>query len=88
MKEWAPCALTISFKLETDPALLISKSLNALDRYHHQIVVGNILETRKSVVWLITKSSNHEIRLDNSVTEIEALIVDELVKHHDMFIKP
>ena len=86
VKEWAPHALTISFKLETDPDLLISKSLNALERYHHQIVIGNLLETRKTVVWMISAKNKMEIRLNKDASEIESQIVDELVKYHNEFI--
>ena len=44
---WAPDGMIVSFKLETDPALLISKSQTALQRYSHHLVIGNLLSTRK-----------------------------------------
>jgi len=44
---WAPNGMIISFKLETDPSLLISKAQTALHRYSHHLVIGNLLSTRK-----------------------------------------
>ncbi|MCJ1397595.1 hypothetical protein MMC11_000790 [Xylographa trunciseda] len=44
---WAPHGMIVSFKLETDPSLLISKSKTALQRYSHHLVIGNLLSTRK-----------------------------------------
>ena len=44
---WAPDGMIVSFKLETDPSLLISKAQTALHRYSHHLVIGNLLSTRK-----------------------------------------
>ncbi|KAI0017912.1 DNA/pantothenate metabolism flavoprotein [Xylariomycetidae sp. FL0641] len=44
---WAPQGMIVSFKLETDPALLVHKARYSLDRYQHHLVVGNLLTTRK-----------------------------------------
>ncbi|KAI3648604.1 hypothetical protein MP228_006458 [Amoeboaphelidium protococcarum] len=50
VSEWASRGFIVSFKLETDPQLLSIKSTNALKNYGHQVVIGNILSTRKSQV--------------------------------------
>ncbi|KAJ3123729.1 hypothetical protein HK098_001661 [Nowakowskiella sp. JEL0407] len=50
VKDWAKSGYIVSFKLETDESLLIPKSESALQRYGHQIVIGNMLSTRKRVV--------------------------------------
>ncbi|KAJ3313099.1 hypothetical protein HDV04_002416 [Boothiomyces sp. JEL0838] len=63
VKEWAPSAFTVSFKLETDSTLLVSKSKSALEKYGHQIVIGNMLHTRKHVVWFIGREFEKEVRL-------------------------
>ncbi|KAK8178182.1 DNA/pantothenate metabolism flavoprotein, partial [Phyllosticta paracitricarpa] len=34
---WAPDAMIVSFKLETDPAMLVRKAVYALHRYHHHL---------------------------------------------------
>jgi phosphopantothenate-cysteine ligase len=45
---WAPSgSFIISFKLETDPAILVHKARTSLERYHHHLVIGNLLTTRK-----------------------------------------
>jgi phosphopantothenate---cysteine ligase (ATP) len=49
---WVPKACVVTFKLETEEGLLESKARQALQRYGHQLVVGNILSTRKHRVSL------------------------------------
>ncbi|RDL31505.1 CoaB-like protein [Venustampulla echinocandica] len=44
---WAPEGMIVSFKLETDPHILIQKAQYSLDRYQHHLVIGNLLSTRK-----------------------------------------
>ncbi|KAH7158020.1 DNA/pantothenate metabolism flavoprotein [Dactylonectria estremocensis] len=44
---WAPEGMIVSFKLETDPAILVHKARYSLDRYQHHLVIGNLLSTRK-----------------------------------------
>ena len=78
-------------QLETDPSLLVYKSRQALTRYGHQIVIGNLLTTRKLEVIFITKDSEFEIKLTeqevNNDVEIESKIIPELIKRHDEWIK-
>lgn len=90
VQEWARRGYVISFKLETDQTLLIPKSRAALESYGHQIVVGNILETRKSIVWMVEKDSISIIELsavhNEQILEIEELIVTQLVEKHNLWI--
>ncbi|KAK5114641.1 hypothetical protein LTR62_002214 [Meristemomyces frigidus] len=51
---WAPRSMIISFKLETDPAMLAVKSRYALEKYSHHLVIGNKLNTRKWEVLFVT----------------------------------
>ncbi|KAF3765071.1 DFP-domain-containing protein [Cryphonectria parasitica EP155] len=44
---WAPQCMIVSFKLETDPEILVHKAKTALERYSHNLVIGNLLSTRK-----------------------------------------
>ncbi|KAJ3274931.1 hypothetical protein HDV01_001795 [Terramyces sp. JEL0728] len=74
VKEWAKNAFTVSFKLETDSDLLVSKSKGALAKYGHQIVIGNMLHTRKHIVWFIGKDFEKEIRLSDDEVKSEAEI--------------
>jgi phosphopantothenate-cysteine ligase len=52
---WAPeGSMIVSFKLETDPALLVYKARTSLQRYAHHLVIGNLLSTRKWEVVFVT----------------------------------
>ncbi|KAJ8326621.1 Phosphopantothenate--cysteine ligase cab2 [Batrachochytrium dendrobatidis] len=88
--EWAEHGFIVSFKLETDESFLIPKSRKALERYGHQLVIANMLHTRKHVVHLIHSDANEDIRLteqeikDN--VEIESHIISHLMKLHDKWI--
>ncbi|KAJ1973738.1 Phosphopantothenate--cysteine ligase cab2 [Dimargaris verticillata] len=91
--EWAPQSYIVSFKLETDERLLIPKAKHALMRYGHQVVIGNLLLTRKRTVTFITRQDQFTLSLTNdecqqtmSPPEIEAKIVDELVRQHTVFV--
>jgi phosphopantothenate-cysteine ligase len=58
---WAPDgSMIVSFKLETDPALLVYKARSALQRYAHHLVIGNMLSTRKWEVVFITPDPPYE----------------------------
>ncbi|KAG9293680.1 hypothetical protein G9A89_019017 [Geosiphon pyriformis] len=88
---WAPRGFIVSFKLETDPSLLVLKSRQALTRYGHQIVIGNLLQTRKREVVLITQTSETQIKLSDEEAsngvEIESKIVLEIIRSHDIWIR-
>lgn len=61
---WAPEGMIVSFKLETDPSLLVSKSQSAVRRYSHHLVIGNLLSTRKwEVVFIAPDCEEHWIRV-------------------------
>lgn len=61
---WAPQGMIISFKLETDPSILLSKSRSALEKYSHHLVIGNLLSTRKwEVVFVAPDAEEHWIRV-------------------------
>ncbi|KAF8903349.1 phosphopantothenate-cysteine ligase [Gymnopilus junonius] len=55
VNEWTPGGYIVSFKLETDPNLLIPKARQALERYGHQVVIGNDLHRRKYEVVFVSK---------------------------------
>lgn len=64
VSSWAPSgSMIVSFKLETDPDLLLSKAQQSLDRYHHDLVIGNLLMTRKWEVVFISKEGERWIRV-------------------------
>ncbi|XP_051161183.1 phosphopantothenate--cysteine ligase [Leptopilina boulardi] len=87
---WVPDAFVISFKLETDENLLISKARDALNNYQHKYVVANMLQTRKERVIIVSKEDDYEIIMKKSEIsqgmEIEEKIIADLVEKHDKFI--
>ncbi|KAL1896474.1 Phosphopantothenate--cysteine ligase cab2 [Ceratocystis pirilliformis] len=61
---WSPEAMIVSFKLETDPAILVHKAKYSLERYQHHLVIGNLLSTRKwEVVFVAPGKADRWIRL-------------------------
>lgn len=54
-QQWAPQALVVSFKLETDEGILLDKARGAMTNYKVHAVVANILHTRKDVVYLLVR---------------------------------
>ena len=84
---WCPFAFIISFKLETDPELLLPKARAALQKYHHHVVVANLLVERRTKVILVQPNSKSDIVIQrDGEGEIEESIVDQLVylfEHRD-----
>jgi phosphopantothenate-cysteine ligase len=61
---WAPEGMIVSFKLETDPEILLHKAKYSLDRYQHHLVIGNLLSTRKwEVVFVAPGQKDQWIRV-------------------------
>lgn len=52
---WAPEAMIVSFKLETDPSILVKKAEYSLKKYNHHLVIGNLLTTRKWEVVFVSE---------------------------------
>ena len=75
--------------METDPNLLIVKAQQSLEKYEHQLVIGNILDTRKYEVVFVTNTEIDWIKLDEkdmqNGIEIESIIVKNLVERHRQF---
>lgn len=89
---WAPSAMIISFKLETDNSILIKKAKAALERYQHQLVIGNLLQTRKKEVVFVTPdgSENWLVLTPEQVkneVEIESMIIPEVIRYHKLWIE-
>lgn len=89
VKFWIPNAFVISFKLETDENLLISKARGALNKYSHKLVIANLLHTRRTKVTFVTQKSNFEITLNEEEErmglEIEKKIIDGVIELHEEF---
>ncbi|XP_014291812.1 phosphopantothenate--cysteine ligase [Halyomorpha halys] len=87
---WIPKAFIVSFKLETSSSLLSTKARRALEKYHHKMVIGNLLQTRKYHVLMVTENEEYDITLSEEEkfqnVEIESKIIEDLCKKHDTFL--
>ena len=87
-----PKAYTVSFKLETDDSLLIKKAKGALEKYGHNAVIGNLLQTRKKHVIFVYPNGKPTEPIDLNAEEIEKgieieeMIVRKLAQQHGEFI--
>jgi len=87
-----PKAFVVSFKLETDDSVLIKKARKALERYGHQVVIGNLLTTRKSRVVFVYPGVEQvepmEMKEEELAKEleIESMIIDRLKMKHEAFM--
>lgn len=89
---WGPNLFIVSFKLETDAEKLISKGVGALQTYKHNLVIGNLLQTRRSeVTFIFRDETTLSIKLtDQQIkdkVEIEELIVREIDLRYKDFLK-
>jgi len=86
---WTQRCYVVSFKLETDPSMLVPKSRQAIQKYGHNLVIGNILSTRKKTVMFVTKEEQKDIVMSDEELaageEIENKIVKEVVEKHQEF---
>jgi phosphopantothenate-cysteine ligase len=86
---WAPRAMIISFKLETDPKLLSIKAHTALNKYAHHLVIGNLLNTRKYEVLFVSAGSEDKWirvpvhRRTKSVTNIKEAFAEKTAENSD-----
>lgn len=91
VKDWAPRAFVISFKLETDTEILIERARKALATYRHQVVVANVLDTRRAYVVIVTGTEETKLSVsdeeDSSGVEIEEKIIKDLTLRHTQFME-
>ncbi|KAK2155292.1 hypothetical protein LSH36_243g01045 [Paralvinella palmiformis] len=92
VSSWVPNAFVTSFKLETDPLLLVPKAKQALKTYKHQVVIGNLLERRKFEVVIVTQDVERWFHLteveQKTGVEIESRLIDILTEMHNQFMEP
>jgi phosphopantothenate---cysteine ligase (ATP) len=73
--------------LETDSQILIQKARDSLIKYQHQLVIGNLLNTRKTEVVLVTEKSENWVRTDGKDVDIESLIIPKCIELHQKRMK-
>lgn len=89
---WFICLILNAFlQLETDPSILLKKCHQALDRYQHNLVIGNLLATRKYEVVFVSGEGEEWIRVPQAKEgegqlEIESEIVPKVVTMHEKII--
>ena len=91
-RAWAPRALHVSFKLETDEALLLGKARAALARYGVHCVVANLLATRYKRVLMCTRLAadgdgaeafaERELERQEGAPELEEAIIKHVQQMH------
>jgi len=81
---WLPEAMMVSFKLETDESILIDKARAAARLYDVDVVVANLLHTRKDVVQLVVRGQDAPIVLERAGDRrLEGKLVATLVDRHE-----
>jgi len=91
--------MTVSFKLETDEALLLNKASAAVEAYGVHVVVANLLQTRKDRVYVVVgvktegEDGKHaktrviqQIDRPQGEAVIERALVAEVVRAHTTHI--
>lgn len=83
---WCPEAMVVSFKLETEQALLQEHAERAMQRYGVHAVVANQLETRDDLVVVYAKDGS-ETRIERREDEprLEGRLVDHIIQCHHFF---
>lgn len=88
VQSWAPKgSMIVSFKLETNPSLLVTKAEQALHRYRHDLVIGNLLTTRKWEVVFVSRDGGErwirvpKARRSKSISGVEELVGKAERKH-------
>jgi phosphopantothenate---cysteine ligase (ATP) len=85
LKSAYPHFCFVTFKLETDESLLLRKARLAIATVGHELVIGNILETRHEQIYVIREASYHIIPEDASFVspnKLETQLADILVNYH------
>ncbi|XP_037093994.1 phosphopantothenate--cysteine ligase-like isoform X2 [Pollicipes pollicipes] len=83
--DWCPAAFVATFKLETDERVLVARARAALARYGHQLVVANLLQTRRQRVTMVTPAAADAVERRGDA-ELEEAIVADLVRRHQEFV--
>ncbi|PUZ50333.1 hypothetical protein GQ55_6G051400 [Panicum hallii var. hallii] len=86
-KNWAPSAFCVSFKLETDPNILLQKAEMALKKYGMNVVVANELANYKDVVVMVTSSGRTTVSRSSKEEDLEEQLTELLVKMHSEHIR-
>ncbi|KAF2476526.1 phosphopantothenate-cysteine ligase [Lindgomyces ingoldianus] len=84
---WAPEGIIVSFKLETDPSMLVKKAQYSMNKYGHHLVIGNLLLTRKWEVVFVSTAGEKWIRVPRNRRTKSFSGVESLVGAADLLAK-
>jgi len=79
-----PSAYFVSFKLETDENILLTKARKAITNYNMHLVVANELKTRNERVILVTALDTETITKVGE-TEVEGPLIQAVARAHAQF---
>ena len=79
-----PDAFIVSFKLETDEGIIVTKAKESLKNYGHHLVISNCLATRNQKVSLIEKEGESTL-LRREGTFIEEDLVQKIIEKHKFY---
>jgi len=83
---WAPNSFFVSFKLETDHDILLTKARQSIAKYCMHLVVANELDSRYKQVSLVTADYEEIINKEEGIKEVEIPMIQSLVEKHAEFI--
>jgi phosphopantothenate-cysteine ligase len=84
--EYAPEAFVVSFKLETDENLLEEKCCQSADKYHQDIIIGNMLKTRTKQVRIFERMNKQWTTINRvEDKEIELEMIRFLCDKHRVY---
>ncbi len=84
-RQWCPGCAVVSFKLETDEALLLAKAQAALDGTAVACVVANLLDSRHTEVRLVQRQGRVAVlraAAEGAAQPLEAQLASALVDLH------
>lgn len=84
---WAPRSFIVSFKLETDEALLDSKASASLRQYGQNAVVCNLLASYRDRVVVKFRDGGQKTVLNQPGRHIEQLFLPLITEAHDVYAK-
>ena len=84
---YSPNVFLVSFKLETDEKILEAKCLNSAQKYHQDVIIGNLLHTRTHQVRIYQRRDQQWLTINRTdpSKEIEEEIVEYLFQQHRLF---
>lgn len=77
IKKWNPNAFVVSFKLETDPEILMKKSESSMKANGQDIVIANLLQSRFTEVFILFKNKHIHIAEESNLNARIVQFVDE-----------